>query len=89
MPLCLLTLTTRALREYIPLPRPNTSIITHMGATIKSPFEKHIVNYTTSLVEGYYYYYYEFILGAIFLYTTGLQELFNQSNCTGTAPTDK
>ena len=37
----------------------------------------------------YYYYYYVFILSAISPYTTGLKALFNQSDCTGTAPTDK
>ena len=36
-----------------------------------------------------YYYYYVFILGAISPYTTGLKALFNQSDCTGTAPTHK
>ena len=30
-----------------------------------------------------------FILSAISPYTTGLKALFNQSNCTGTAPTHK
>ena len=37
----------------------------------------------------YYYYYYVFILSAISPYTTGLKALFNQSDCTGTAPTLK
>ena len=37
----------------------------------------------------YYYYYYVFILSAISPYTTGLKALFNQSHCTGTAPTHK
>ena len=37
----------------------------------------------------YYYYYCVFILSAISQYTTGLKALFNQSDCTGTAPTDK
>ena len=37
----------------------------------------------------YYYYYYVFILSAISPYTTGLKALFNQSDCTGTAPTHK
>ena len=37
----------------------------------------------------YYYYYCVFILSAISPYTTGLKALFNQSDCTGTAPTDK
>ena len=36
-----------------------------------------------------YYYYYVFILSAISPYTTGLKALFNQSDCTGTAPTHK
>ena len=36
-----------------------------------------------------YYYDYVFILSAISPYTTGLKALFNQSDCTGTAPTDK
>ena len=35
------------------------------------------------------YYYYVFILSAISPYTTGLKALFNQSDCTGTAPTHK
>ena len=35
------------------------------------------------------YYYYVFILSAISPYTTGLKALFNQSNCTCTALTDK
>ena len=35
------------------------------------------------------YVYCVFILSAISPYTTGLKALFNQSNCTGTAPTDK
>ena len=30
-----------------------------------------------------------FILSAIYPYTTGLKALFNQSDCTGTAPTHK
>ena len=34
-------------------------------------------------------YYYVFILSAISPYTTGFKALFNQSNCTGTAPTHK
>ena len=34
-------------------------------------------------------YYYVFILRAISPYTTGLKVLFNQSDCTGTAPTHK
>ena len=37
----------------------------------------------------YYYYYYVFILSTISPYTTGLKALFNQSDCTGTAPTHK
>ena len=37
--------------------------------------------------QYYYYYYYVFILSAISPYTTGLKALFNQSDCTGTAPT--
>ena len=37
----------------------------------------------------YCYYYYVFILSAISPYTTGLKVLFNQSDCTGTAPTHK
>ena len=39
--------------------------------------------------EDYYYYYiceYKFIISP---YTTGLKALFNQSDCTGTAPTHK
>ena len=32
---------------------------------------------------------YVFILSAISPYTTGLKALFNQSDCTGTAPTHK
>ena len=36
-----------------------------------------------------HYYYYVFILSAISPYTTGLKALFNQSDCTGTAPTHK
>ena len=39
--------------------------------------------------NSYYYYYYVFILSAISPYTTGLKALFNQSDCTGTAPTHK
>ena len=35
------------------------------------------------------YYYYVFILSAISPYTTGLKALFNQSDCTGTAPTHR
>ena len=35
------------------------------------------------------YYYYVFILSAISPYTTGLKALFNQFDCTGTAPTHK
>ena len=34
-------------------------------------------------------YYYVFILSAISPCPTGLKALFNQSNCTGTAPTHK
>ena len=34
-------------------------------------------------------FYYVFILSAISPYTTGLKALFNQSGCTGTAPTHK
>ena len=37
----------------------------------------------------WHYYYYVFILSAISPYTTGLKALFNQSDCTGTAPTHK
>ena len=37
----------------------------------------------------YYYYYYVFILSAISPYTTVLKELFNQSDCTDTAPNHK
>ena len=33
--------------------------------------------------------YFVFIISAISPYTTGLKELFNQSDCTGTAPTHK
>ena len=40
-------------------------------------------------VYYYYYYYYVFILSAISPYTTELKALFNQSDCTGTAPTHK
>ena len=36
-----------------------------------------------------YYYYYVFILSAISPYTTRLEALFNQFDCTGTAPTHK
>ena len=36
-----------------------------------------------------FYYYYVFILSAVSPYTTGLKALFNQSDCTGTAPTHK
>ena len=36
-----------------------------------------------------YCYCYVFILSAISPYTTGLKALFNQSDCTGTAPTLK
>ena len=42
-----------------------------------------------------YYYYYVFIsimyfiLSTISPYITGLEALFNQSDCTGTAPTQK
>ena len=39
--------------------------------------------------SAHYYYYYVFILSAISPYTTGLKALFNQSDCTGTAPTHK
>ena len=39
--------------------------------------------------ESKNYYYYVFILSAISPYTTGLKALFNQSDCTGTAPTHK
>ena len=42
-----------------------------------------------SVTHYYYYYYYVFILSAICPYTTGLKALFNQSDCTGTAPTHK
>ena len=38
---------------------------------------------------NYYYYYYVFILSAISPYTTGLEALFNPSDCTGTVPTHK
>ena len=40
-------------------------------------------------IHYYYCYYYVFILSAISPYTTGLKALFNQSDCTGTAPTHK
>ena len=43
----------------------------------------------TSFIYSYYYYYYVFIFSAISPYTTGLKALFNQSDCTGTAPTHK
>ena len=45
---------------------------------------KHVTKIQTCI---YYYYYYVFILSAISPYSTGLKALFNQSDCTGTAPT--
>ena len=46
-------------------------------------------NRRTEICFYYDYYYYVFILSAISPYTTGLKALFNQSDCTGTAPTHK
>ena len=43
--------------------------------------------YESQLMCTYYYYYY--VLSAISPCTTGLKALYNQSNCTGTAPTHK
>ena len=42
-------------------------------------------NSITFVIKNYYYYY-VFILSAISSYTTELKALFNQSDCTGTAP---
>ena len=43
--------------------------------------------FNSNMLEVFnYYYYYVFILSAISPYTTGLKALFNQSDCTGTAP---
>ena len=52
-------------------------------------FNTEVIKMNWQIDPFYYYYYYVFILSAISPYTTGLKGLFNQSDCTGTAPTLK